>query len=491
MLFPIFANNPNKNPNLGFSEKFAYGLGDFASNIMWAPAAALLLYYYTEFVGVNIAIVATIMFFSRFLDGFSDLFVGWLVERTNSPYGKTRVWILRMIVPFFIAMVAMFSVPSGMGETFKYVYIFFSYNFAITVVYTAINLPYGALTTAITSDSYQRSIITIYRMIFSTTGYTLSMLVALPMVEFFGNDQFAWSITFAILGAIACLSFFITFIFCQERIVEPPAPKTSLKKTLSDIKEIFHNKYWLYLTLTMLILFSADVVFSTANTYYCRYFLNDANFVGTFIAITNVCKIGAMVLFLPYCIRKIGKRNALIFASLVEIIALSIRYIDPSSVSINMAVAVVLGLAKGFTYACMFSLLPDTVDYGEYISRERHSGLVYASASFATKLASGVGAIIASGVMQFGGYVNNSVTQSPSAMEAIMYSTTLIPIIMFVAGICIISFYKLDKIFPEVIDELKRRKVQNNSDLDIKVSSIISFDCFNKSYFKVLYLSMR
>ena len=470
MLFPIFANNPNKNPNLGFSEKFAYGLGDFASNIMWAPAAALLLYYYTEFVGVNIAIVATIMFFSRFLDGFSDLFVGWLVERTNSPYGKTRVWILRMIVPFFIAMVAMFSVPSGMGETFKYVYIFFSYNFAITVVYTAINLPYGALTTAITSDSYQRSIITIYRMIFSTTGYTLSMLVALPMVEFFGNDQFAWSITFAILGAIACLSFFITFIFCQERIVEPPAPKTSLKKTLSDIKEIFHNKYWLYLTLTMLILFSADVVFSTANTYYCRYFLNDANFVGTFIAITNVCKVGAMVLFLPYCIRKIGKRNALIFASLVEIIALSIRYIDPSSVSINMAVAVVLGLAKGFTYACMFSLLPDTVDYGEYISRERHSGLVYASASFATKLASGVGAIIASGVMQFGGYVNNSVTQSPSAMEAIMYSTTLIPIIMFVAGICIISFYKLDKIFPEVIDELKRRKVQNNSDLDIKVS---------------------
>lgn len=470
MLFPIFANNPNKNPNLGFSEKFAYGLGDFASNIMWAPAAALLLYYYTEFVGVNIAIVATIMFFSRFLDGFSDLFVGWLVERTNSPYGKTRVWILRMIVPFFIAMVAMFSVPSGMGETFKYVYIFFSYNFAITVVYTAINLPYGALTTAITSDSYQRSIITIYRMIFSTTGYTLSMLVALPMVEFFGNDQFAWSITFAILGAIACLSFFITFIFCQERIVEPPAPKTSLKKTLSDIKAIFHNKYWLYLTLTMLILFSADVVFSTANTYYCRYFLNDANFVGTFIAITNVCKIGAMILFLPYCIRKIGKRNALIFASLVEIIALSIRYIDPSSVSINMAVAVVLGLAKGFTYACMFSLLPDTVDYGEYISRERHSGLVYASASFATKLASGVGAIIASGVMQFGGYVNNSLTQSPSAMEAIMYSTTLIPIIMFVAGICIIYFYKLDKIFPEVIKELKRRKDQNNPDLDIKVS---------------------
>ena len=87
MLFPRLANNPQKDPNIGFVEKFSYGLGDFASQMLYTPTGSILIYYYTEFVNVNIAVVATIMLLSRFLDGFSDLFVGWLIENTKSPYG--------------------------------------------------------------------------------------------------------------------------------------------------------------------------------------------------------------------------------------------------------------------------------------------------------------------------------------------------------------------------------------------------------------------
>lgn len=66
------------------------------------------------------------MLLSRCLDGFSDLFVGWLIENTKSPYGKARAWLLRMLVPFFIALVALFSVPSGMSDLLKYIYVFVS-----------------------------------------------------------------------------------------------------------------------------------------------------------------------------------------------------------------------------------------------------------------------------------------------------------------------------------------------------------------------------
>ena len=272
MLFPSLANNPKKDPNIGFMEKFAYGLGDFASNMLYAPTGSILIYYYTEFVDVNIATVATIMLLSRFLDGFSDLFMGYVIEHTNSPYGKARAWLIRMLIPFFIAMVALFSVPSGMSDFMKYVYIFVSYNFAITVVYTAINLPYGSMTTTITQDSYQRSIITIYRMLLATAGNTLTVAVTLPMVEFFGNDQMAWTYTFMILAAIATALFFVTFVFCHERFASPVEEKSSFKNTLRVVTRLFHNKYWVMLTLSMLTIFAADIVFFTANTYYCRYF---------------------------------------------------------------------------------------------------------------------------------------------------------------------------------------------------------------------------
>ena len=462
MLFPRLANNPKKDPNIGFVEKFSYGLGDFASQMLYSPTGSILIYYYTEFVNVNIAVVATIMLLSRFLDGLSDLFVGWLIEHTKSPYGKARAWLIRMLIPFFIAMVAMFSVPPGMSDWLKYVYIFVSYNFAITVVYTAINLPYGSMTTTMTNDSYQRSIIVIYRMLLATAGNTLTMIVTLPMVEFFGNDQTAWTITFMILGAVACFCFFLTFAFCHERIVTPAPEKSDLKTTLKVIKGLFHNKYWIMLTFAMLTTFTADTVFGTANTYYCRYFLDNPNHIGTFATIMNVFKVGSMILILPIMLRSIGKRNALMFACAVIACAAFIRFIDPYSATVAFIAAAIWGFGQGFTYACVFAMLPDCVEYGEYIDHERHEGMVYSGASFGMKLAAGLGAVLASTVMQFGGYVNGATEQTAVAMNTILLATTVLPAGLFILGIVSVLGYKLDKIYPEIIKELQRRKVEGD-----------------------------
>ena len=462
MLFPRLANNPQKDPNIGFVEKFSYGLGDFASQMLYSPTGSILIYYYTEFVNVNIAVVATIMLLSRFLDGFSDLFVGWLIENTKSPYGKARAWLIRMLIPFFIAMVAMFSVPPGMSDWLKYVYIFVSYNFAITVVYTAINLPYGSMTTTMTNDSYQRSIIVIYRMLLATAGNTLTMIVTLPMVEFFGNDQTAWTITFMILGAVACFCFFLTFAFCHERIITPAPEKSDLKTTLKVIKGLFHNKYWIMLTFAMLTTFTADVVFGTANTYYCRYFLDNPNHIGTFATIMNVFKVGAMILILPIMLKTIGKRNALMFACALIACAALIRFIDPYSATVAFIAAAIWGFGQGFTYACVFAMLPDCVEYGEYIDHERHEGMVYSGASFGMKLAAGLGAVLASSVMQFGGYVNGATEQTAEAMNTILLATTVLPAGLFILGIVSVLGYKLDKIYPEIIKELQRRKVEGD-----------------------------
>ena len=463
MLFPGLANNPQKDPNIGFVEKFSYGLGDLASQFLYTPTGTILIYYYTEFVNINIAVVATIMLLSRCLDGFSDLFVGWLIENTKSPYGKARAWLLRMLVPFFIALVALFSVPSGMSDLLKYIYVFVSYNFAITIVYTCINLPYGSMTTSMTNDSYQRSIIVIYRMLLATVGNSIILVVTLPMVEFFGNDQAAWTITFMILAAVACLCFFTTFAFCHERIVTPIPPKSDFKTTLHVIKRLFANKYWVMLTLAMITSFSADVVFSTANTYYCRYFLNNANHIGTFATIMNVFKIGSMIVILPIMLRKTGKRNAFILACSIIIAAAMVRLIDPYNATLAFVGAAFWGFGQGFTYACLFAKLPDVCEYGEYIEHERHEGLTYAGASFVIKLSAGIGASLASTVMQMGGYINGAAIQSDSAINAILMATTVVPAVLF--GLAILSAigYKLNSIYPEVIKELQSRKTQLSS----------------------------
>ena len=139
-------NNIDKGGKISFSERFSYGCGDFASNILYTAMSAFLLYYYTDFVGVSAVAVGTIMLISRLFDGVSDLAMGIIIDKTKSKFGKARVWILRLVVPYAVGTVLLFAVPENWTTTYKLIYIFFSYNIAFTVLFTGINLPYATLT---------------------------------------------------------------------------------------------------------------------------------------------------------------------------------------------------------------------------------------------------------------------------------------------------------------------------------------------------------
>ena len=169
MIFSKFTN-AHVSERVTVGERLAYGCGDFSSNIMYSAMAAFLMFYYTDYVGVSAAVVGTIMLVSRLFDGISDLVMGIIIDRTRSPFGKARVWILRLVIPYAIGTVLLFAVPNGWSETAKYIYIFFSYNLAFTVLFTGINLPYATLTALMTQDQYERSVLSIFRMILATCG---------------------------------------------------------------------------------------------------------------------------------------------------------------------------------------------------------------------------------------------------------------------------------------------------------------------------------
>ena len=92
---PTFAGD-KEFEKIHLKEKFSYGLGDVACNVVYALTTSLLIYFYTNVVGISAAMIGTIMLFSRFFDGISDVLIGHLVDRTHSKHGKSRAWILWM-----------------------------------------------------------------------------------------------------------------------------------------------------------------------------------------------------------------------------------------------------------------------------------------------------------------------------------------------------------------------------------------------------------
>jgi glycoside/pentoside/hexuronide:cation symporter, GPH family len=170
---------------LALKEKIGYALGDGAANIAWRGVATFLFIFYTDVFGINPATVGVLMLIARFSDGIIDIIMGVICDRTNSKYGKFRPWILWTAVPLGISLSLLFTTPN-LGPTGKIIYAYATY-LTFFIIYTANNIPYGALMAVMSGDDKERTSLGSYRMVGAFTGGMLVQGALLFLVVHFGN----------------------------------------------------------------------------------------------------------------------------------------------------------------------------------------------------------------------------------------------------------------------------------------------------------------
>jgi GPH family glycoside/pentoside/hexuronide:cation symporter len=174
--------NSNK---ITFKEKIGYALGDGAANIAWRGVATFLFVFYTDVFGISPVAVGLLMLVARFSDGISDILMGVIGDRTNTRYGKFRPWILWTAIPLGIVLSLLFTTPD-LTSTGKIIYAYVTY-ILFTLIYTANNIPYGALMAVITGDDKERTILGSYRMVGAFAGGMIVQGALLFLVAHFGN----------------------------------------------------------------------------------------------------------------------------------------------------------------------------------------------------------------------------------------------------------------------------------------------------------------
>ncbi|MEQ7807733.1 MFS transporter [Priestia aryabhattai] len=443
-----------------FKEKFGYGLGDFASNLVWSSLSMFILFFYTDVMGIAAGVLGTIMLLVRILDGGLDILMGVAVDRTKSKHGKARPWILWMGFPFGIATILLFTIPD-VGSTGKVMYVAITYVL-INVIYTAINIPYGVLNSLITQDQYERSLVNIFRMFLSTSGTLCVSLLVMPMVNMFGGGQKAWIYTFIIFGIVGSLLFIITFLTTKERV--KPANLSQVKEVIPiklGVKALFQNKYWLIIVTFLIVTFIYLGVSGGATIYFAQYILGDSDLVGVLSLAQNIPTLIGMLLFAAKIIKKFGKRNATLFGSVITIIGLGLTLVDPSNIKLIIIATIIKGIGNVPISASMFALLADTIEYGEWKSGLRTEGLIYSAGSFGLKVGIGLGTAIVGWVLAWGNYIGGVTIQSSSALLSIKIAFIVIPILLTILQIILLAFYKLDKEYPKIVDDLKTRSINS------------------------------
>ena len=443
-----------KKRSLKLSERISYACGDAASNVVWAALGAFVMMYYTDVAHISPGVIGMIMLVSRFLDGASDLIMGLVVDNTKSRFGKARPWLLRMAIPFAIATTLMFSVPDFENKA-KIIYIFVTYNLVMTM-YTMINLPYGSLSTLMTDDPYERSVLNIFRQIFAQITSLIITSATLPLIKVFGEGRMAWTITYGIFSAAAAVLFLICFVGTKETvgIAAKERETVPVKKALFSLLK---NKCWV---ISMLLGTGTCLFFmaiSTINSYFCVQVLHDDNMVGTL----NAAYIAPMIVFFFFMapiVKRIGKRNT----NLLGWLLILVSYVPLLMAMTSVPVLIVSAVIRGIGYACVmgvqFAIIGDSVEYGEWRTGVRSEGLVFSAQSFGCKVGMGLGNALIGALLSWGGYDGELAVQPDSAITVIKVLYIGMPMIVAVLQMLLMIPYTIEKEYDQMNRELAERK---------------------------------
>lgn len=451
-----------KGKKLTWGTRVAYAGGDVACNVIFGMIGTLLTLFYTDYVGINAAVVGMVMLISRLFDGVSDLIMGVIVENTKSKWGKSRPWILWMSVPYALSAVLLFTVPHTTGMV-QAIYIFVTYNFCTTVCYTALNLPYGSLSAMMTRISAERDMLSVVRMGLSPFGRIMAVTFTLPLVKLFGDDQSAWVKTMAIWAVIALILLIICFVKCEETVVIEAQKKAEKVPVSKGFKALVTNQYfWAVLVLWML----QSVSFGISGTilpYYCKYIFHNDTWMYSALYLTETLVLVGCIFLCAPLIRRYGKRNVALAGAVIALAGQLLFFLNTTSFAwmVMSCVARAVGLAP--LNAAVFGMIGDVVEFGQWKTHIRQESLIFAGGSIGTKVGSGVASAAMTGLLSLAGYISSSagtVTQPQQALDMIINIYKGGPLIVAVLAVITLSLYKLDAKYPAIMEELTAREAR-------------------------------
>jgi glycoside/pentoside/hexuronide:cation symporter, GPH family len=421
-------------------EIVGYGLGDMGFNFYWTNIATFLLIFYTDVFGISAAAAATMLFVVKLINAVTDPLIGAVADRTRTRWGQFRPYLLLMSLPLAVVGVATYSSPA-LGDTGKLVWAYVTYLLLMTC-YTAVNLPYNALSGVLSSDARDRNAINAARFIAAFAGGTL-VTAATPMLVRHlggGDDRLGWPLAMALWGAAALVMFGITFLTTTERVVPAPQQRSSVRQDLADLRA---NRPWILLFVLALIIMISITLRTTSSAYYFKYVVQRPDLLASFVP-AYLLAAAAGAALTPVFTRFVDKRKLLIvLMTLTTLISAAFLFVRPDQTALMYALQIALGLVLGPKSPLAYSMCADAADYNEWRTGRRATAMTFAASSFAQKLGTAVAVAVIGALFTALGYVPNA-AQSAESQAGIVWLMSVIPAGFAALAAVLMVFYTLD-----------------------------------------------
>lgn len=438
--------------HVSIREKIAYALGDAASNIAWRGVASFLFIVYTDVFGLNPAAVGTLMLVARVGDGISDIAIGVAADRTRTRWGRFRPWILWTALPLAATLCMTFTCPAGLGPTGRLAYAYATY-ILFTLVYTAMNIPYGALLSVMTPDERERTSIGGWRMAGAFAGGMLVQGLLLALKDWTGS----YTAPIYMLSAVMALILPMTFFGTRERVEPPPSQKNDLRRDFGDL--LLRNAPWLVLLAVSLSYNVYNSVKQGVTVVYFTHYVHRELLAGGYMTALMIASVAGAAATAPLA-RRLGKKNLFIAALLASgAVNALIWFCGPDATAGIFALGTVSEFFAAIFPTLCFAMLGDVADYSEWRNSRRATGLVYSAASFAMKSGGGIAGALIGAVLARYGYDGSAKESIAGAIPGIKMLMSWLPGLIAVGTAAIMAFYPITtEKMEQISSDLSKRR---------------------------------
>ncbi len=476
---------PKKLRPFGMRDKLGYMFGDFGNDFTFILSTSILMKFYTDVMGVSAAVVGTIMMIDRYVDAVTDVTMGSICDAAKpTAAGKFKPWLLRICVPVAAASFLMYA-PGLAGDFVKtwsdgvrIAYLFFTYILWGSFCYTAINIPYGSMASAVSPEAGDRQSLSTFRTL---GGMFAGMFIGigLPLIAYDkvtlndGTQQDIINgnkvaIAAAVFSVLAIVCYLLAYKLITERVEYKAEKKKEEKVSVGKmLVSAAKNRALLSIIAASIVMLLAQLTMQNMAAYLYPDFYNNADMQSVSSLLMMAGMLVAGVVAKPAA-NRFGKAEVSIVSNLFAGIVCVVTWlIKPANVYVFMALQTLCWLGLGMFSMVSWALITDVIDYSEIKNGVREDGSVYALYSFARKLGQALAAGMSGWLLEAIHYnskaVEQGVSQTQSVKDGIFTISTLVPALGFIALALVLWFwYPLHK--KQVDANIQLLKEKHNTD---------------------------
>jgi len=448
----------------------AYGLGAVGKDMVYALSASYIMYYYQDILGLSATFVGFILMIARVFDAANDPFMGVVVAKTNSRWGKFRPWLFTGTILNAFVLYALFAAPAVSGKALM---IYFAVMYILWgVTYTMMDIPFWSMIPAVTSTIKDRENLSVVGRTCAGVGYALINVFTVMAVSKLGGGIERTG--FRLFALIIAILFVIFILFTCFTIREQKVENMQTTSVKEMFKALFNNDQAIVTVVTIVLINSALYITSNLLIYFFKYDIGGTTWKDAYTLFTSVGGISQILgMMVVYPILRSKLSNTIIFklslclAIFGYAFLLALCLIGYSSVlTMLMVPGVIIFVANGILTVLTTVFLANTVDYGEVKTGHREESVIFSMQTFVVKAASGLAVFITGVSLDLIGLTSKDglgegIPTFSSPLLGLRLLMTILPMIGLVLALVLFTrkFILTDEKAEQIRKQLEEKKV--------------------------------